>query len=177
MPPVAIMITASSRLVGSDRPPRLARFIEGDFAPLVYAAVSQCIGAPQSHLLEGHGDRAGIVLSSVGFDTETLELSVRQVHKGRISPVLFYQVLPTAVLGQIAIDYHITGPVSCLATTGDARDEALDVARLMLAEGDADWVIALAVALAADPADSFASADLVSLVPAEAAAPSPGDTS
>ena len=103
------------------------------------------------------------MLSSLKFDTATLELSVQQVHRGRVSPLFFYQVLPTAVLGQIAIDYRLTGPVSALATTGDPRAEALAVAHLTLAEGDADWVIALAAGLSADPADSFASADLVSL--------------
>ena len=163
MPPAAVTITASSRVVSSERPPRVPRFIEGDFAPLAYAAVGRCIGVPQSHLLEGHGDRASIVLSSVEFDTQTLELSVRQVQKGRISPVLFYQVLPTAVLGQIAIDYGITGPVSCVAATADPREEALEVAGLALAEGDADWIVALAVVLAEDPEASFASADLVRL--------------
>jgi 3-oxoacyl-(acyl-carrier-protein) synthase len=155
-------VVASARAVGRDQPPPVPKFIVSDFAPLVYAAVRRCIGAPESaHLLHGHGERAGLVLSSRRFDTVTLELSVEQARQRRISPILFYQVLPTAILGQVAIDYGMTGPVSCLASTGDARAEALEVALLLLADDSADWMIAMTAGLADDPADSFATADLV----------------
>ncbi|MDQ7803471.1 hypothetical protein Q5425_06995 [Amycolatopsis sp. A133] len=155
-------VTASAVVSGGDRPPRLPGFMVSDFAPLVYAAARSCVGAADSrHLLSGAGDRTGIVLGSRGFDTVTLELAVRQVDAGRVSPVLFYQVLPTAVLGIIARDYRLTGPVSCLAVTGNPRAEALELAAVVLADRSADRVLALAVELAEDPADSYACADLV----------------
>jgi len=142
--------------------PQLPGFMASDFAPLVYAAVRECVGdARPGHLLEGVGDRTGLVLGSRRFDTTSLELSVEHVNRGRVSPILFYQVLPTAVLGQIARDYRLTGPVSCVAVTGDARAEVLELARLTLADRDAEWVLALTVELAPDPARAFATADLV----------------
>lgn len=158
----ALHLVASARVDGRDQPPPVPRFIVSPFAPLVYAAVQRCLGglAP-GRWPAGPGDRTGIVLSSGEFDTVTLELSVRQAHRGRISPILFYQVLPTAVLGQIAVDFRLTGPVSCVASTGDARAEALEIAQLTLADDSADWMLAVTAGLADDPAASFATADLI----------------
>ncbi|GAA4956865.1 hypothetical protein [Actinoplanes utahensis] len=144
--------------------PKLAGFMVSDFAPLVYAAVRECLGDPRSpHLLDGAGGKVAMVLCSRRFDTVTLELSVEHVNRGRVSPILFYQVVPTAVLGQIARDYRLTGPVSCVAVTGDARAEAHELARVLLADDSARWVLALTVEMDADPAKNFASADLVRL--------------
>jgi 3-oxoacyl-(acyl-carrier-protein) synthase len=109
------------------------------------------------------GDRVAIVLGSHRFDTVSLELSAEQADQGRVSPILFYQVLPTAILGQIARDYRLTGPVSCVAVTGDAQAEVWDIARVLLADASAELVLGLSVELNSDPAKSFAQADLVRL--------------
>jgi len=155
-------LVASAQIHGDARLPPLAGFFASDFAPLVYAAVRECVGDPKTgHLLEGAGDRVGIVLGSQRFDTASLELSADQLDQGRLSPILFYQVLPTAILGHIARDYRLTGPVSCVAVTGDARAEVLELARLHLADASAEWVLGLTVELDPDPAKSFAQADLV----------------
>ena len=140
----------------------LPGFMVSDFAPLVYAAVRECLGDARSgHLLKGVGDRVGIVLGSRRFDTVSLELSVEHVNRGRVSPILFYQVLPTAILGQIARDYRLTGPVSCVSVTGDARAEVLETAGVLLADDAAEWVLGLTVELDPDPGKSCARADLV----------------
>jgi 3-oxoacyl-(acyl-carrier-protein) synthase len=155
-------IVASAQVHAGPQVPPLAGFFASDFAPLVYAAVRECLGDPRSgHLLEGVGDRVGIVLGSRRFDTASLELSVEQVNQGRVSPILFYQVLPTAVLGHIARGYRLTGPVNCVAVTGDPREEVLEVARLLLADESAEWVLGLTVEMDPDPAKAFASADLL----------------
>ncbi len=155
-------LVASARIHADPQVPPLAGFFASDFAPLVYAAVRECVGDPRSgHLLEGAGDRVGIVLGSRRFDTVSLELSVEQVNRGRLSPILFYQVLPTAVLGHLARDYRLTGPVSCVAVTGDARAEVLELARLLLADASAEWVLGVTVEMDPDPAKTFARADLV----------------
>ncbi|MCP3012421.1 hypothetical protein NGM33_03695 [Nocardiopsis dassonvillei] len=155
-------LVASARAHAGPRLPPLAGFFASDFAPLVYAAVRECLGDPRSgHLLEGSDGRVGIVLGSQRFDTASLELSVEHVDQGRVSPILFYQVVPTAVLGHIARDYRLTGPVSCVAVTGDARAEVLELSRLLLAEGSAEWVLGLTVEMDPVPVKSFARADLV----------------
>ncbi len=160
--PLTAEIVASGEARPGPEIPRLAGFMASDFAPLVYAAARACIGDPRSpHLLTGVGNRTGIILVSQRFDTVTLELSVEHVKRGRVSPILFYQVVPTAVLGQIARDYRLTGPVSCVAVAGDARAEALDLARVLLADDGADRVLALTVEMDPDPAGSLATADLV----------------
>ncbi len=158
----ALELVAGAVVRAGDEPPQLPGFLASSFAPLVYAATRECLGDARSgHLLEGAGERTGIILGSQRFDTVTLEMSVEQVNRGRVSPILFYQVLPTAVLGQIARDYRLTGPVSCVAVTGDAHAEVLELARLSLADEDAEWVLALTVELGSDPAEAFATADLV----------------
>lgn len=155
-------VVASAEVRAGPRIPRLAGFMVSDFAPLVYAAVRECVGDARSgHLLEGIGDRVGIVLGSRRFDTVTLELSVEHVNRGQVSPILFYQVVPTAVLGQIARDYRLTGPVSCVGATGDARTEVLEVARVLLADGGAQWVLGLTAEMNPDTTTAFARADLV----------------
>jgi len=158
----ALEVVAGAEVHAGPQAPPLAGFFGSDFAPLVYAAVRECVGDRRSgHLLEGIGDRVGIVLGSRRFDTASLELSVEHVNQGRVSPILFYQVLPTAVLGHIARDYRLSGPVSCVAVTGDARAEVLELARLLLADASAEWVLGLTVELDPDPAKSLARADLV----------------
>lgn len=153
-------IVAGARVHAGDGAPALAGFFGSDFAPLVNAAVRECLGDPKSaHLLEGA--RTGIVLGSHRFDTASLELSVEQVEAGRVSPILFYQVLPTAILGHVARDYRVSGPVSCVAVTGDARAEVLETARLLLVDDSADQVLCVTVELDPDPAKSFARAELV----------------
>ncbi|MFI9168378.1 hypothetical protein [Streptomyces lincolnensis] len=165
----ALELVASAEVQAGPQIPRLPGFMASDFAPLVYAAVRACVGDARSgHLLEGIGDRVGIVLGSRRFDTVTLELSVEQVNRGQVSPILFYQAVPTAVLGQIARDYRLTGPVSCVAVTGDARAEALELARVLLTDEGAEWVLSLTVEMNADPAKAFASADLVRSSPGPA---------
>ncbi|MDX3663108.1 beta-ketoacyl synthase N-terminal-like domain-containing protein [Streptomyces sp. ID05-26A] len=155
-------VVATALVHADTAPPAPAGFFGSDFAPLVQAAVHECLGDPRSaHLLTGAGDRTAIVLGSCRFDTTSLELSVDQVAGGRVSPILFYQVLPTAILGHLARAYGITGPVSCVAATGDARTEVLDTARLLLADDCADLVLGVTVELDPDPAKAFARADLV----------------
>ena len=159
-PPLEIV--ASAEVHAGPHIPTMAGFMASDFAPLVYAAVRECVGDPRTgRLLAGIGDRVAVVLGSQRFDTVTLELSVEHVRRGRVSPILFYQVVPTAVLGQIARDYRLTGPVSCVAVTGDARAEVLEVARLLLADEGAAWVLGLTIDMTTDPAKAVASADLV----------------
>ncbi|MFJ7629354.1 hypothetical protein ACIQZN_22945 [Streptomyces sp. NPDC097595] len=160
---------AGATVHGGPQLPRLPGFMESDFAPLVYAAVRACLGEPRSeHLLTGAGDRCAIVLGSRYFDTVTLELSVEHVNRKRVNPILFYQAVPTAVLGQIARDYRLTGPVSCVAATGDVHAEVLELARVTLADGDVDRVLGLMVEMNDDPALGLARADLVRAAPAPA---------
>lgn len=162
-------VVAAAVTYGGPQLPRVVGFMESDFAPLVYAAVRECVGDARSeHLLAGVGDRVAIILGSQRFDTVTLELSVEHVKRGRVNPILFYQAVPTAVLGQIARDYRLTGPVSCVAVLGDARAEVLELARVLLADGGVEWVLGLTVELHPDPALGFAGADLVRAEPGSA---------
>jgi len=122
-------------------------FIASRFSPLVYTAVSRC--------LEAHGaglDRArtGVVLTSVLGDTTTADVASRNLAAGRVhNPLLFYQSVPTSVLGYLGREHGIRGPLVCVSAGADAAQRAAELAELMLASGDADAVLVLYVELRA----------------------------
>lgn len=66
---------------------------------------------------------------------------------------MFFQSNPNAVLGHIAARWGLTGPVVAIsparAVPGQVPSDALDLAALLLADGDADQVLVIA----AEPGD------------------------
>jgi hypothetical protein len=154
---------ASAALADSDAAPSIPGFVASDFGPLVRAVAHRCLGEPPAAgLLGGRGDRVGIVLSSAGFDTASLERSAGQVAGGRlVDALLFHQTVPNSVLGVLACDYGLTGPMNCVAALTDPRAEALAVACLLLADGAADTVLAVAVDLPSAGTPRRATADLI----------------
>ncbi len=156
---------ATAMLDEDESPPRVSGFIGTDFGPLVRAVARRCLGEPPATgLLGAHGDRVGIVLGSTSFDTTSLDRSAAQVARdGLVDAVLFHQTVPNPVLGVLACDYGITGPMNCVAALADARDEALAVASLLLADGAADTVLAIAVDLPTPRTARRATADLIRL--------------
>ncbi|MFF1797620.1 beta-ketoacyl synthase N-terminal-like domain-containing protein, partial [Kitasatospora sp. NPDC058263] len=71
----------------------------------------------------------------------------------RVPPLLFFQSNPNAVLGHIAARWGLTGPVVSISPAdsvpGLVPQDALDLAALLLADGDADQVLVIAAEQAA----------------------------
>ncbi|MFD0392348.1 hypothetical protein ACFQ3Z_04265 [Streptomyces nogalater] len=68
----------------------------------------------------GRGARTAIVLGSMACDAVTADIAGEKVARGGVAePVLFHQTVTTAVLGVIARDYRITGPVTCVSSMTD----------------------------------------------------------
>jgi 3-oxoacyl-(acyl-carrier-protein) synthase len=153
-----------------DPPPRpLAGFVASSFSPLVAEVAERCLRdqyatAPVPAAL---GERTAVVIASVSGDRQTTVDVAHAVDTGeRVSPLLFFQAVPNAVAGHIAARWSLAGPVVCVSPTGCAADDpalrdGLDVAALLISDGDADDALVVAVEQSTDPRGDHAVAVLV----------------
>lgn len=132
---------------GGSTPPRpLPGFIASSFSPLVAHVADQCLrdchGDPP--LPAPLGERTAVVLASVRGDLAIAAEIARTVdHGGRMSPLLFFQSVATAVLGHLAAAWGLAGPVVCVSPVGDPRADALALAAQLIEDGDADGALVL----------------------------------
>lgn len=159
-------VVSRSHVDADEVVPPLPGFIVSEFPSLLWIAATRCLvqaGFPPSISGDGDVDRVGILLCSRMLDSTTLALAAEQTKAGTLSPILFYQAVPTAVLGLIARDHALTGPVSCIAAEADAAEEARYVAAVTLGDGDADALLLLTIELEAAAPGPRATAELVRL--------------
>jgi hypothetical protein len=144
--------------------PPVPGFSASSFNPLVAETAERCLrayhgppGAP------GYGpSRTALLLTSSGGDRGTaLAIDTAAASDRRVPPLLFFQSNPNAVLGHIAARWQLTGPVVAVspadAVPGEVPPDALELAELLLADGDADQVLVIAAEAAtaeATPVDS-----------------------
>ncbi len=132
--------------VVSTSPRPLPGFIASSFSPLVADVADRCLRAchgepPLSTLV---GDRTALVLASVRGDLAIAAEIARSVDNGRrMSPLLFFQSVATAVLGHVAAAWGLTGPLVCVSPVGDPEADALALAAGLIEGGDADAVLVL----------------------------------
>jgi 3-oxoacyl-(acyl-carrier-protein) synthase len=132
-------------------PRPLPGFVASTFSPLVADVADRCLrgyhGEPP--LPATAGDRTALVLASVRGDLAIAAEIARTVDGGhRMSPLLFFQSVATAVLGHIAARWGLAGPVVCVSPVGDPQADALALAAALIEDGDAD----AALVLVAEPA-------------------------
>jgi hypothetical protein len=121
-------------------------FIVSRFNPLVYTAVSRCLDEAGAEL---DGDRTGVVLASVLGDATTADVASRNLVEGRVhNPLLFYQSVPTSILGYLGRERGIRGPLACVSAGADAAERSRELAELMIESGDADAVLVVYAELA-----------------------------
>jgi hypothetical protein len=132
-----------------DAPPALAGFIVSSFSPIAAEAARRCLGRRVP--LPPAEATAVIVASALGDVTSAVHVASAVDSGARVWPLMFYQSVPNAVAGRVAATAHLTGPVVCV---GDI-ESALEVAALLIEDGDADEALVVEVVLAgADgPAD------------------------
>jgi hypothetical protein len=120
----------------------LPGFIESSFSPLVAEVAERCLrvgyGAPPSRPELGRGT-AVIIATEHGDLTSAARVSRAVATRGRISPLLFFQAVPNAVAGLVAARWGLAGPVVCVGSGSGA----IDVARLLIADGDADTALVI----------------------------------
>ncbi|HEY7433316.1 MAG TPA: beta-ketoacyl synthase chain length factor [Streptosporangiaceae bacterium] len=128
--------------------PALPGFVISSFSPLAAAAAYRCLedffGSPPAP--PGPAARTGVVLASASGDIATAVAVAGAVDAGRrVPPMLFYQSNPNAVVGYITARWGLAGPVICTCPAVDVLADARDSAALLVAEGDTDAVLVIAV--------------------------------
>ncbi|MFJ8430938.1 hypothetical protein ACIQ9P_06520 [Kitasatospora sp. NPDC094019] len=134
---------------GPEQLPPLPGFSASTFNPLVAETAERCLRA--RHGAAPAPGRTALLLASASGDLAT----ARAIEEGaadttrRMPPLLFFQSNPNAVLGHIAARWGLTGPVVAICPSqppppGRVPQDALDLAELLLADGDADQVLVIA---------------------------------
>ncbi|ROR37231.1 beta-ketoacyl synthase N-terminal-like domain-containing protein [Kitasatospora cineracea] len=154
-------------------PPPLPGFSASTFNPLVAAVAERCLAAGYGE--PGEPRRTGLLLASAGGDRATALAIDTGAAGRRMPPLLFFQSNPNAVLGHVAARWGLTGPVVAIsppeaAAPGEVPPDALELAALLLADGDADQVLVIA----AEQAEPAGRPTEPSVRPAEPAAGEPG---
>jgi len=163
------VVAASALLAPGDVPlPPVPGMAHSRFSPLVREAVRRCLGEPGEHALHGRpGDRTAVVMGTGFGDVTTHDLASERLARGLLpSPLLFYQAVPTAILGQICLDYGITGPVTCVSALGDVGETVLPLAATMVAVEEVAQALVIGVELGPSPRPArVAAADRRVLLP------------
>ncbi|MET7704749.1 beta-ketoacyl synthase chain length factor [Micromonospora sp. NPDC005413] len=131
-------------------PPPIRGFVASPFAPLVAAVAGRCL---RRRTGAGPAGPTAVVLVSVYADQATAAAVVAEVDGGRrVSPMYFFQSVPNSVLGHVATEWALTGPVVCLSPAGDPLGEGRAVAEGLFADGDAAEALVIIVEHGVDPA-------------------------
>ncbi|SDS99576.1 hypothetical protein SAMN05216371_1056 [Streptomyces sp. TLI_053] len=142
---------------GPEQLPPLPGFSASSFNPLVAETAERCLRA--RHGTAPAPGRTALLLASASGDLATaraIEEAAADTAR-RMPPLLFFQSNPNAVLGHIAARWGLTGPVVAICPRqppppGRVPQDALDLAELLLADGDADQVLVIAAEQADDDA-------------------------
>jgi hypothetical protein len=158
-----VLASAAWPETAADRvPPPIAGFVVSSFSPLAAEVARRCLErrpAPDPGAVT-----AVIVASTLGDLAGAVHVAEVTDAGGRPGPLLFFQAVPNAVIGHIATRWRLTGPVVCVGGTG----AALDVAALLLEDGDADEALLISVAQAPDSGSGTDRAAAVLLGPGTA---------
>ena len=127
-----------------DALPGVPGFVDSSFSPLVAEVAERCLraeyGEPPAEA--GRGARTAIVVMSPLGDVVSARRVARTVASGgRVGPLMFFQSVPNAVAGHVAARWGLAGPVVCVSSTS----AGVDVAALLMADGDADEALVVLV--------------------------------
>jgi hypothetical protein len=128
-------------------PPPLPAFIVSGFSPMIAEAATRCLTAVRS--TGAPATTTAIVVMSPLGDVASAEYVAQSIADGtRIGPLLFFQAVPNAVAGLLAARWGLCGPVVSLG----AADGGLDVAALLIEDGDATGALVVLAESAPDRA-------------------------
>lgn len=123
-------------------PPPIAGFVVSSFSPLAAETARRCLERrPGSEAAADPVVTAVVVVSALGDLAGAVHVAETTDGGGRPGPLLFFQAVPNAVAGHVAALWRLTGPVVCVGDT----DSGLDVAALLIEDGDADEALLIRV--------------------------------
>lgn len=126
-------------------PPPLPGFVVSRFSPIVAEVAKRAL-----RRVPARGPEvvtAVVVVSALGDVASAAAVAEAVDTGGRVWPLMFFQSVPNAVAGHVAARRQLTGPI---VSVGDA-EAGVEIAALLLEDGDADEVLVAQVDLA--PAD------------------------
>jgi len=101
--------------------------------------------AVQGYGLPRDRTRAGIVLGTAfgsHLTNEAFQIQLEQLGAAEASPALFTHTLPSSAVGAISIQFGLQGPTVTLTEGIGAGVAAVALAAQMVAQGEADWMLA-----------------------------------
>lgn len=126
----------------SDEPvPAVRGFVRSPFNPLIYHSVKQ---AYKSACMtdELPAERKGILLGSMFVDAITQEEIWRDlIHGRKVSPIMFPQSVPSSIIGYLAKELEIHGPMSCMGASRNGLQLLIRQAMDWMEDDEADAVI------------------------------------
>ncbi|EKX63945.1 hypothetical protein Sipo8835_25905 [Streptomyces ipomoeae] len=148
---LTVLGRASWSAEGDERPPNLPGFTASPFAPIIAHVADRCLsghhGEPPAPPERAEGT-AMVLVTQLG-DMATEAAVTGSVDTGtKASPLLFYQSVPSAVLGVVSARWDLGGPVICISPAGDPLAEGMDLAELLIEDGSAGDVLLVLVELA-----------------------------
>ncbi|MGD0602561.1 MAG: hypothetical protein ABSA53_03045 [Streptosporangiaceae bacterium] len=134
----------------------LAGFIESTFSPLLAETAGRALGRRPEPAAP---DRVtAIVIATALGDVTSAAHVARAVDLGqRVGPLLFFQSVPNAVAGYLAVRWQLTGPIACVGGLG----AGLDIAAALIEDADADEVLVVWVGLGVTEDDGDRAAAVV----------------
>jgi 3-oxoacyl-[acyl-carrier-protein] synthase III len=120
----------------------LAGFIESTFSPLIAEVAERALRRRDQRA--SPAITAIVMVTDLGDVTSAIRVATAVDAGRRVSPLLFFQSVPNAVAGYLAARWQLTGPVVCVSGTS----AAMDVAALLIEDGDAEDVLIVRVDLA-----------------------------
>jgi len=144
-----LTICASASWLETDAEvPALAGFIESNFSPLLAEVAARALRSRAQP--QGPGNVTAIVMvTALGDVTSAVRVAAAVDAGKRVSPLMFFQSVPNAVAGYLAVRWHLTGPVVCVS----GIRAGLDVAALLIEDADADEALVVCVDLAVTSGD------------------------
>jgi hypothetical protein len=125
----------------------LAGFIDSNFSPLVAEVAGRAMRSRTGSLAQpqaADGLTAIVLVTALGDVTSATRVAAAVDGGTRVPPLQFFQSVPNAVAGYLAAKWHLAGPVACVSETS----AGLDVAALLIDDGDADDVLVVRADLA-----------------------------
>jgi hypothetical protein len=132
----------------AQEPPALPGYVLSSFSPLVAAVADGCL---TEHYAEPSAtaaarQRTAVVVVSSGNDVVSAAHVRDKVAAGRrVGPLMFFQIAPNSVVGQVTAHWGLGGPVVCLSPIGDPLADGMAEAELLLSDGEADEVLLILV--------------------------------
>ncbi|MGW1616864.1 beta-ketoacyl synthase chain length factor [Streptomyces sp. NPDC002285] len=132
--------------VAGQIPPALRGFPGSSFSATAAAAAAACLNEHRPPADSTGASRTAILLLSALGDVSTARNVATAVSRGeRLSPQLFFLSVPNSVIGHIAAQWNLTGPVICTSPIGEPLAEGLELAAHLAEDGDADHFLLILI--------------------------------